>query len=87
MLRDSSSMKTIAFVTLLFLPASTIAAIFGTQFFSVNDSNRMTVSVDFWWLWAVAVPTTTTTWIFWRIWYNRKRSDKALGQTDVCKMV
>lgn len=87
MLRDSSSMKTIAFVTLFFLPASTIAAVFGTQFFQMNDANRMTVSKDFWWLWVIAAPVTLATWAIWRVWYHRKRKEKVRGKAEGWKMV
>jgi Mg2+ and Co2+ transporter CorA len=36
--RGSSSMETIAIVTLFFLPITTVATIFGTQFFNFENS-------------------------------------------------
>lgn len=73
MQRDSTSMKTIAFVTLLFLPMSTVATVFGTQFVSLDDLNRVTISIDFWLLWVFAVPITVVTWIAWRLWYTKQK--------------
>lgn len=50
---ESLSMKTIAVTTLLFLPLSTVASIFGSQFIKLQDDlpNHITVSQDFWLMW------------------------------------
>ncbi|KAH7066300.1 hypothetical protein BKA63DRAFT_524148 [Paraphoma chrysanthemicola] len=57
MKRDSDSMKTIAAVTLLFLPMSTIATIFGSQFFN-SESGVLHIADNFWLYWIIALPTT-----------------------------
>jgi len=52
--KDSKSMKTIAFMTMFFLPVSTVATIFGAQFFTVGSEapSHLQISPDFWILWA-----------------------------------
>jgi hypothetical protein len=54
---ESQSMKTIAVMTLIFMPLSTVASVFGTEFMKVEDEpgHRITVSRDF--------------WLVWRVWY------------------
>jgi Mg2+ and Co2+ transporter CorA len=61
--QDSSSMKTIAFMTLIFLPVGTIAAVFGSQFFNLsvdeNGVQHFIFSHDwFWIMWAISLPIT-----------------------------
>jgi Mg2+ and Co2+ transporter CorA len=57
---ENKSMGTIAFMTLWFMPLSTVASIFGSQFMKLQDDHpyHLTVSRDFWLMWVVAVPLT-----------------------------
>ncbi|KAH7411825.1 hypothetical protein DE146DRAFT_771464, partial [Phaeosphaeria sp. MPI-PUGE-AT-0046c] len=76
MLSESQSMKTIAVMTLIFLPMSTVAGVFGTEFIKVGDGpgNHITVSHDFWLLWLIVTPLTIAVVVVWRLWYrNAKR--------------
>lgn len=76
MLSESQSMKTIAVTTLIFLPLSTVAGVFGTEFINIGDGpgNHITVSQDFWLLWVIAAPLTIVVFLVWRVWYrNAKR--------------
>lgn len=68
---ESASMKSIAVTTLIFLPLSTIATIFGTQFIKLDDTApyHVRVSPDFWLLWVVALPLTAIVLLIWRVWY------------------
>jgi hypothetical protein len=68
---ESQSMKTIAVMTLVFMPLSTVASVFGSQFMNTEDEpgHRLTVSQDFWLLWIIAVPLTVVVVIIWRVWY------------------
>ncbi|EXJ58119.1 hypothetical protein A1O7_05543 [Cladophialophora yegresii CBS 114405] len=86
-LTESSSMHTIALTTLIFLPISTVATIFGSQFFMFIDSgdrDAFHVSPQFWIFWAITVPLTIvvlTTWIYFHPsnvsrWPLLKRSNK-----------
>ncbi|KAL6707093.1 hypothetical protein ACN47E_004845 [Coniothyrium glycines] len=54
---ENQSMKTIAIMTLIFMPLGTVASIFGTQFINLQEESpfRITVSQDFWLLCARAL--------------------------------
>ncbi|KAL4861262.1 hypothetical protein BDV12DRAFT_204180 [Aspergillus spectabilis] len=70
---DSSTMATIAFVTLGFLPIHTVAAICGSQFFNAAPDNAsLEVSKDFWIFWAVSAPLTLVVFLGWYC-FRRKR--------------
>jgi Mg2+ and Co2+ transporter CorA len=51
---ENQSMKTIAVMTLIFMPLGTVSSIFGSQFMNLQDdeSHHITVSKDFWLLWS-----------------------------------
>jgi Mg2+ and Co2+ transporter CorA len=68
---ESQSMKTIAVMTLFFMPLSTIAGVFGTEFIKIEDGpgNHIKVSQDFWLLFLIAVPLTVIVIAIWRVWY------------------
>jgi Mg2+ and Co2+ transporter CorA len=68
---ESQSMKTIAVMTLFFMPLSTIAGVFGTEFIKIEDGpgNHIKVSQDFWLLFLIAVPLTVAVIVIWRVWY------------------
>ncbi|KAH9883066.1 hypothetical protein J1614_000434 [Plenodomus biglobosus] len=72
---ENQSMKTIAVMTLIFMPLSTIAGIFGTQFMKLQDEKpyHMTVSRDFWLLWVIAIPLMAIVWVIWRACYMDAR--------------
>ncbi|KZM24597.1 uncharacterized protein EKO05_0008697 [Ascochyta rabiei] len=72
---ENQSMKTIAVMTMIFMPLSTIAGIFGTQFMRLDENApfRMHVSQDFWLLWIIAAPLTVTVILIWRVWYYDAR--------------
>ncbi|KAJ5760679.1 hypothetical protein N7520_007835 [Penicillium odoratum] len=66
MQEDSSSMATIAFVTLVFLPMSTVSTVFGSQFFNF-DPYLVRISQSFWIFWLVSIPLTLVVLLFWRV--------------------
>ncbi|KAJ6444388.1 D-glycerate 3-kinase [Purpureocillium lavendulum] len=64
--RDSAAMRAIAFVSLLFLPATFTSAIFSTTFFKFDDnSSAWQVSDMFWLYWVVAIPLTAAAVLVW----------------------
>ncbi|CAI7607126.1 unnamed protein product [Penicillium glandicola] len=67
---DSSAMKTIAFVTLIFLPPTFISSIFGMSFFQCGEDNGWGMSNKFWVYWVFAIPTTIATVMVWQYWHN-----------------
>jgi hypothetical protein len=72
---ESSVMKTIGFVTMLYLPGTFISGIFGTNFFDYNapSDDRWATSNKFWVYWAVTVPLTAITLILWAWWHSMPR--------------
>ncbi|KHN95720.1 uncharacterized protein MAM_06332 [Metarhizium album ARSEF 1941] len=63
---DSAAMRTIAAVTMLFLPATFISAIFSTSFFN-SDGGVWKVSGKFWIFWVVAGVVTLLSFVVWAI--------------------
>ncbi|KAH0545389.1 hypothetical protein FGG08_000530 [Glutinoglossum americanum] len=75
MQKDSDSMNTIAVLTMVFLPASTIATIFGSQFFNLDSSHdppTFIVSTQFWIFWVVTLPVTVTALSTWWMLHQRR---------------
>ena len=72
---DSIAMKTLAFITALFLPGTFIATLFSTNMFnwqpSSSGSESPPLSSLFWVYWAVAAPLTILVLIGWFWWYKR----------------
>ncbi|KAF2855237.1 hypothetical protein T440DRAFT_486207 [Plenodomus tracheiphilus IPT5] len=68
---ESRSMRLLAVITLIFMPLSTVAGIFGTQFMKLQDEKpyHITVSRDFWLLWVIVLPLTVIVFLVWRVWY------------------
>ncbi|KAF8847793.1 hypothetical protein BDZ45DRAFT_606884, partial [Acephala macrosclerotiorum] len=76
-LRDSSAMKTISVLTILFLPGTFIAALFSTGLFKFSDpSPGRLVSKDFWIYWAVTIPVTCILFLFWLSWLSKIRNQE-----------
>jgi hypothetical protein len=75
-------MKTLAFLTTLFLPGTFIATMFSTGMFSWQGSSddsgsKKVVSNLFWVYWAFTVPLTVIVAVGWRLWWSweKKRFD------------
>ncbi|KAI0468833.1 hypothetical protein F4859DRAFT_184323 [Xylaria cf. heliscus] len=62
---DSVTMKSIAFVTLTFLPPTFVSAIFSMSFFDYSAESGWAISDKFWLYWAFAVPITILTAVAW----------------------
>ncbi|KAF2998830.1 hypothetical protein E8E13_002480 [Curvularia kusanoi] len=63
---DSKAMKTVALVTMVFLPATFTSAVFSMSFFNFSpETGNWTVSREFWVYWVVAIPLTGLTLLFW----------------------
>ncbi|KAK1756767.1 hypothetical protein QBC47DRAFT_377606 [Echria macrotheca] len=61
--RDGSSMKTIAVMTMLFLPATFFAALFALP--SLQWDQETVVQANFWIYWAFTLPTTALVFMAW----------------------
>ncbi|KAL5336171.1 hypothetical protein BJX70DRAFT_400825 [Aspergillus crustosus] len=78
-LKDSDMMKTIAAVSLVYLPGTFVSGVFGTNFFSFQSEalDSWATSSNFWvyWVyWAVTIPLTLTTILVWVLWNLRPYS-------------
>ncbi|KAF3202758.1 hypothetical protein TWF106_002285 [Orbilia oligospora] len=83
--KDSSFMRTIAIITLIFLPGTFVAAVFSMSMFNWEADGSVVVSKHIWMYFAITVPLTTVVVISWLIWtiksekdYNKKVSGKIL---------
>jgi CorA-like Mg2+ transporter protein len=80
--QDSESMKTIAVVALLFLPATFVSAVFASGIFNFQagepEDNARTISRYGWIYLLVCVVVTVCTLIFWAAWYfwGRKKLER-----------
>ncbi|KAL2021634.1 hypothetical protein VTK56DRAFT_6987 [Thermocarpiscus australiensis] len=79
--QDNSVMKSIALLTMIFLPATFISALFSTTFFTYGDGG-WEVSGKLWIYWAITVPATIVIVIVWRIWLAN--SDVIMGFLQAC---
>lgn len=72
---ETIPMRTIAYVTLAFLPGALIAAIFGMNFFQFDASTKeLVIAKTFWHYWAVTIPVTLVVIACWNVWnYHEKR--------------
>ncbi|KAI6777399.1 hypothetical protein HG530_001344 [Fusarium avenaceum] len=67
---DSASMKIIAVLTMIFLPATAVATFFGMSLLDVKDDGTLRVS-ELTWLYAlVTLLLTVTIFLFWLYWYS-----------------
>lgn len=67
-LSDSAAMRTVAFVTLAFLPPTFISSIFSMSFFHYEADSGWTVSGKVWIYFVFAVPTALATVFLWSNW-------------------
>ena len=66
-------MKTLAAVTVAFLPSTFVAAFFSMPLFQWTAStDGQVVSKRFWVYWAVTVPLTLATLLAWAVWTRRE---------------
>ncbi|KAL2035133.1 hypothetical protein VTO58DRAFT_101050 [Aureobasidium pullulans] len=63
---DNTTVKLITIFTLVYLPASFVASLFGMELFGVDEKNRFRVSSDLWVFFALALPLTVVTLSIWR---------------------
>ena len=95
---DSSSMKAIAVLTMVFLPSTAVAVcrfpdrswkktlINSQTIFSMGpffDSGSFAVSSNFWLYWVVSVPTTLIVLLVWQIWLRRDRRLRMKRDEDI----
>lgn len=81
MKKDSVSMKTIAILTMFFLPATSFAALLAMPFFATNKYLTDDQQV---WVWVVlTVPSTCIAYAFYHFWRKREGSKPAEKDLDL----
>ena len=75
--RDSTAMKTIAILGIVFLPGTFMATLFSSDMFDwgddeTDDKHSLTVSRKMWIYWVVTVPLTVMTLLMWMLWTRRE---------------
>jgi Mg2+ and Co2+ transporter CorA len=82
--RDTTSMKTIATLTMFYLPATFVCSLFGTNFFALNTNGGgrpVFVVFELWWVYLlVVIPLTLLTFGIWIWWMRRASSISKLYQ-------
>ncbi|KAI9711518.1 MAG: hypothetical protein M1820_002082 [Bogoriella megaspora] len=73
-MRDSASMKTIAIMTMGFLPATFLAALFAVP--SLQWDQPTVIGSRFWVYWAITIPTTVLVFL---VWFGLMHSSKLLA--------
>ena len=66
---DSSAMKIIAALTMIFLPATAVSGFFGMVFFD-NQNGEVVVTHDWWLFIATTIPITIILITIWQIWLS-----------------
>ncbi|QDS72395.1 hypothetical protein FKW77_008686 [Venturia effusa] len=74
---DSSSMKTIAVMTMLFLPGTFFAALFSTPMLDWNASGSQVIQPRFGYYWAFTIPCTIAVFICWYFITKRQKATEA----------
>ncbi|GAB1310630.1 Magnesium transport protein CorA [Madurella fahalii] len=73
--RDSSAMKSISLLTMVFLPGTAIATVMA-PFTRISDTDGVELTHQFWVFWAVAAPMTAFVLILWMCWIQRSELAK-----------
>ncbi|KAL4804736.1 hypothetical protein BDV18DRAFT_142408 [Aspergillus unguis] len=71
---DSNMMKTVAVVSMVYLPGTFVSGLFGTNFFSfqADPGNTWLMAKEFWLYWAVTLPLTLLTMVVWAVWHYQE---------------
>jgi Mg2+ and Co2+ transporter CorA len=69
---DSSSMKSLAVVSVMFLLGTFVASFFSMPLLQVRN-NTLDFSSKIWLYWATTIPLTVITMLSWYMWICRKR--------------
>ena len=90
---DSRAMKFIAFLTLVFLPATGVASVFSTPFFDIDWESSsqpgervLRTAESFWIFWAVVLPLTIVGLLLCFVWVNLPEDYKNLIRAEIGKL-
>lgn len=79
--KDSSSMRILTIITMIYLPCTIVSNFYSTQFVSqtVTDdgSSRMSYAQNVWVFFAISIPLTIFTFLVWYSWIQMGNMRKA----------
>ncbi|PPQ86187.1 hypothetical protein CVT25_006930 [Psilocybe cyanescens] len=81
--RDSSSMITMAAVTMFFLPGTFVSALFSMVFFD-TQGNSLSVGPQWWLFPVITIPLTIAVFVAWVLW-QRRRNRKDLQSLGISR--
>jgi hypothetical protein len=77
---DSSSMRILTIITMIYLPCTIVSNFYSTQFVNSKESDSGTTTLEYstnaWIFFAISVPLTLFTILIWYLWVN---SDAIVG--------
>jgi hypothetical protein len=76
--RDTSAMKSLSLLTMVFLPATAIASVMAPFVVVAEDGSGWRMAGQFWILWVVAAPVTLLVLITWFCWIQRVQVRKRM---------
>jgi len=79
---DSATVRVVTLVTLIYLPFSFMASVFGMNFFRMNNSNNVVISPEFWIYVVISIPITVVTMMCWRWWKWRQDAIREKAVSD-----
>lgn len=77
---DSAAMKTIAALTMVFLPATAVSSFFGMAFFN-GQGGSLTVTSNWWIFLATTIPTTLMLFLIWLKWTDILNALEVIGRS------
>lgn len=80
--RDGSSMKTLAVVTLVYLPCTTVSSILAMPLFDWDAENGAVVNPRIWVFCVFAIPLTFMTVALWQFWLKMRGDTKSQVEVD-----
>lgn len=83
--KDGTSMKTLAVVTLVYLPCTTVSSVLAMPLFDWDADDQSIVNPRIWVFFVFAIPLTITTIIIWRLWlrYPTKGKGSRVGNDSL----
>lgn len=78
---DSTTIKVITVVTLVYLPFTFVATLLSMGVFGLDASNQLTVSPQLWIFFAISIPLTLVTMLWW-VWKIGRREAHSTGEYD-----
>ncbi|RAL03231.1 uncharacterized protein BO80DRAFT_470985 [Aspergillus ibericus CBS 121593] len=76
---DNAMMKTVAIVSMVYLPGTFVSGLFGTNFFDYSDGKEV-MTDSFWIYWAITIPLTLLTMLIWACWHYYPKKKPTPGK-------